>query len=112
MSAIELSLNRSQDQCNNLYRFVCDGWKYRQQLLSVVDVVEDEMYGRALSALAWSDHEGSSHQDSSVPPTLSVENKVAGFAKSCELARSRLYDLKYSWPSTICHGRSHPLASL
>ncbi|KAL3227117.1 hypothetical protein MRX96_048838 [Rhipicephalus microplus] len=68
------------------------------------------MYGRALSALAWRDNEGSSHQDSSVPPTLSVENKVAGFAKSCdELAWSRLYDLKYSWPSTICHGQSHPI---
>ncbi|KAH8026497.1 hypothetical protein HPB51_020989 [Rhipicephalus microplus] len=91
MSAIELSLNGSQDPCNNFHRFVCHGWKHRQQLLSVVDVAEDAMYGRALSALAWSDNEGSSHQDSSVPPTLSVKNKIAGFVKSCiELARSSL----------------------
>ncbi|KAL3208332.1 hypothetical protein MRX96_039219 [Rhipicephalus microplus] len=63
MSAIELSLNRSQDPCNDFYRFVCDGWKHQQQLLSVVDVAEDAMYGRALNALAWNDNEGSSHQE-------------------------------------------------
>ncbi|KAL3208369.1 hypothetical protein MRX96_039251 [Rhipicephalus microplus] len=95
MSAIELSLNRSQVPCNDFYHFVCDGWKHQQQLLSVVDVAEDAMYGRVLNALAWSHNEGSSHEDSFEPPTLSVQNKVAGFAKSCmELARSSLYDLK------------------
>ncbi|KAL3227125.1 hypothetical protein MRX96_048846 [Rhipicephalus microplus] len=105
----ELSLNCSQDPCNDFYRFLWYGLKHRQQLLSVVDVAEDAMYGRALNALAWSDNEGSSQQDSSVPPTLSVEKKVAGFVKSCvELARSSLYDLKYSWRSAICHGQSHP----
>ncbi|KAL1415582.1 hypothetical protein MTO96_006706 [Rhipicephalus appendiculatus] len=94
MNAIELSLNRSQDPCHNFYRFVCDGWKDRQQLLSVVDVAEDAMYARALNTMEWSSNDGS-NQYFSAPSILSVENKVAGFAKSCmELARSSLYDLK------------------
>ncbi|KAK8758348.1 hypothetical protein V5799_004020, partial [Amblyomma americanum] len=49
--ATEYPLNRSQDPCNNFYRFVRDDWKHEHHLLSVLDAAEDMMYGRALNAI-------------------------------------------------------------
>ncbi|KAH6927296.1 hypothetical protein HPB50_001391 [Hyalomma asiaticum] len=107
MSAIEHSINRSQDPCRNFYRFVCDGWKHQHHLLSVVDAAEDAMYGRALKAIEWSS-KGGSGQYFSAQSTLNVESRVAGFAKSCmELAQSSLPELRkfmaerhLPWPKT------------
>ncbi|XP_049516985.1 uncharacterized protein LOC125942769 [Dermacentor silvarum] len=107
VAAIELSINRSQDPCQNFYRFVCDGWKRHHHLLSVVDAAEDAMYGRALNAIEWSTEDGSSPYFA-VPSALSVDKKVAGLAKSCmELSQSSLPDLKkfmaerhLPWPKT------------
>ncbi|KAK8766837.1 hypothetical protein V5799_006379 [Amblyomma americanum] len=51
--ATEYPLNRSQDPCNNFYRFVRDDWKHEYHLLSVIDAAEDMMYGRALNTIEW-----------------------------------------------------------
>ncbi|XP_037499240.1 uncharacterized protein LOC119373288 [Rhipicephalus sanguineus] len=107
MAAIELSINRSQDPCQNLYRFVCDGWKHPHHLLSGVDAAEAEMYGRALRAIEWSYEDIGGHHPSKQSAS-GVAKKVAGLAKSCmELSQSSLSDLKrfmverhLPWPNT------------
>ncbi|KAL1480432.1 hypothetical protein MTO96_051031 [Rhipicephalus appendiculatus] len=62
IAAIELSINRSHDPCQNLYRFVCDGWKDPNHLLSAVDAAEAAMYGRALNAIEWSSEDTGGHR--------------------------------------------------
>ncbi|KAL1470517.1 hypothetical protein MTO96_040370 [Rhipicephalus appendiculatus] len=107
MAAIELSINRSQDPCQNLYRFVCDGWKDPNHL-SAVDAAEAAMYGRALSAIDWSSEDIGGRHHSTGQSALGVANKVAGLVKSCmELSQSSLSELKrfmaerhLPWPKT------------
>ncbi|KAH7942225.1 hypothetical protein HPB49_022220 [Dermacentor silvarum] len=94
MAAMELSVIRSDDPCQDFYRFVCDGSKRQHDLLSVVDAAEDAIYGLAPSSIEWNS-EGGSDQYCAVPSAFSVEKEVAGFAKSCmELSRSRMPELK------------------
>ncbi|XP_077487622.1 endothelin-converting enzyme-like 1 [Amblyomma americanum] len=107
MAAIETSLNRSQDPCKNLYRFVCDGWKQDHRMLSVLDAAEDLMYGRALNTIEWAPRDirkqGPAHSVASI-----VEEKVVELAKSCiEPSESSLHRLKMfmadhhlPWPMT------------
>ncbi|KAH7972438.1 hypothetical protein HPB52_012126 [Rhipicephalus sanguineus] len=107
MAAIERSINRSQNPCQNFYRFVCDGWKHQQDPLSAVDAAEAAMYRRAFSAIEWSS-EDIGGRLSTAPSALGVAEKVAGLAKSCkELSQSSLSDLKrfmaerhLPWPET------------
>ncbi|KAL3248999.1 hypothetical protein MRX96_056224 [Rhipicephalus microplus] len=107
MAAIELSINRSQDPCQNLYRFVCDRWKDPNRLLSVVDAAEAAMYGRAHSAIEWRSEDVSGLR-SVGKSAFGVANKVAGLVKSCkEISQSSLPELKrfmaerhLPWPMT------------
>ncbi|KAL3207433.1 hypothetical protein MRX96_052681 [Rhipicephalus microplus] len=107
MAAIELSINRSQDPCQNLYRFVCDRWKDPNRLLSVVDAAETAMYGRAHSAIEWRSEDVSGLL-SVGKSAFGVANKVAGLVKSCkEISQSSLPELKrfmaerhLPWPMT------------
>ncbi|KAH6948674.1 hypothetical protein HPB50_025847 [Hyalomma asiaticum] len=116
MAAITASFNKSQEPCDDLYGFVCDGWKHRHQLLSVVDAAEDTMYKRALSVIKRASQNGS-YQAEITSSTSGVEKKVASLARSCmELSESSLPDLKrfmserhLPWPQK---SRWHPLAIL
>ncbi|KAH6945684.1 hypothetical protein HPB50_009609 [Hyalomma asiaticum] len=94
MAAITSSVNKSKDPCDDLYGFVCDGWKQRHHMLSVLDAAEDTMYEHALSAIK-SVSLNESYQAEVILFSTSVEKKVAALARSCvELSESSLQDLK------------------
>ncbi|KAH9366483.1 hypothetical protein HPB48_015277 [Haemaphysalis longicornis] len=95
--ALESTLNRSQDPCKDLYRFICDGWEPRYHL-SVVDTTEEAAYSRALNTIL--DEEFISSD------AWGVEQKVIRFVRSgMHFAEISLADTKkcmarrhLSWP--------------
>ncbi|KAH6932841.1 hypothetical protein HPB50_010235 [Hyalomma asiaticum] len=94
MAAMTSSVNKSRDPCDDLYGFVCDGWKQRRHLVLVLDEAEDAMYEHALSAIKSASQNGS-YQAEFTSSTSSVEKKVAALARSCvQLSESSLQDPK------------------
>ncbi|KAH6928840.1 hypothetical protein HPB50_020142 [Hyalomma asiaticum] len=81
MAAISASANKSQDQCDDLSGFVCDGRKHRHHLLSVVDAAEDTMYKRVLSAIERASQNGS-YQAEVASSSTGIERSVAALARS------------------------------
>ncbi|XP_077544544.1 endothelin-converting enzyme-like 1 [Haemaphysalis longicornis] len=93
MGALESTVNRTQDPCKDLYRFVCDGWQHRYHL-SVVGTTEEAVYSRALSAIL-RPRLGESNEQFISSDAWGAEQKVIAFARSCmHFAESSLADVK------------------
>ncbi|KAH9368308.1 hypothetical protein HPB48_008026 [Haemaphysalis longicornis] len=93
MGALESTLNRTQDPCKDLYRFVCDGWEHRCHL-SVVDTTKEVVYSRAFNAILWPRLD-ESNREFTLSDARGVEEKMIEFARSCmHFAESILGDVK------------------
>ncbi|KAH9367990.1 hypothetical protein HPB48_010095 [Haemaphysalis longicornis] len=94
MGALNSVLNRSQDPCEDFYRFVCDGWMHQHHSLAVVDAAEELMYRSALNTIYWT-RVDIGRRGLTTSAASSVGQKVAGFARSCMyLRKSSMEHLK------------------
>lgn len=90
---LEASLNRTEDPCKDLCRFVCDGWNHHYHLSA--DDTQDAVYSHALNTVRWLWIDETNGEFIS-SDSWSVEKKVVGFARSC----------MYSAESTLAVARS------